>query len=90
MEVETKAESEYMEREEKWIQKVRESETALRENLAEPALLFEIAQTYFDYSIDFRGLDGREKIQDRLRGNQNLTDAAIQGLRGSCKSKRYS
>ena len=80
LEEETKAESEYPESEEKWVQKVRESETALRGNIAEPALLFEIAQIYFDYSIDFRGLDGREKIQDRLRSNQSLTDAAIQGL----------
>lgn len=79
-EEEAKVESEHLEREDKWIQKVRESETALRENLAEPALLSEIAQTYFDYSIDFRGLDGCEKIQDRLRGDQHLTDAAVQGL----------
>lgn len=82
-EEETKAENEYLKRESKWIQKVRESVTALRENRAAPAILFEIAQTYFDYSIDFRGIDGREKIHDRLGGNQSLTDAAIQGLEGT-------
>ena len=80
LEEETSTESEYLEREEKWIQKVRESETALRENFAEPALLFEIAKTYFDYSMDFRGLDEREESQDHIRSNQILTDAVIQGL----------
>ena len=82
-EEEIKAESEYLKREDKWIQKVSESETALREHRAQPALLFEIAKTYFDNSIDFRGFDGRKKIRDRLRGNQILTDAAIQGLTGT-------
>ncbi len=58
---------------------VRSNETALRENHAPPALLFRIAQEYFGR---FYNYEGPEALKRQLQGDQNLVNAALDGLRG--------
>ena len=83
---------------EKLLTYVRSSEAALRENRAAPRLLYEIAHTYFVGFEKSGGLDfdgerlaiveqagpngGVQAVKKWLYGDQNLTDVALQGLRG--------
>ena len=69
--------------EEQWLNCVRSNETALRENRATPALLHQMAEIYFERVYDLSGDDGPKAIEKRFRGNRGLTDAALQGLRGT-------
>ena len=64
-------------REEQWLEYVRSNEVPLRENRADPDLLHKIAKVYF--SDD----DGSKAIEERLRGDRDLIDAALKGLRGT-------
>lgn len=84
--------------EKKLLAYVRSNETALRENRAMPRLLYEIAQTYFSGFANPGGLGfapgrfsiaeqassaaGVQAVKQWLHGDQNLTDAALEGLRG--------
>ena len=84
--------------EEKLLAYIRSSESALRENRAAPRLLYEIAHTYFvgfekSGGLDFAGErltiveqagpnGGVQAVKKWLYGDQNLTDVALQGLRG--------
>ena len=71
--------------ENKWFESVRSNETALRENRAAPVLLHEIARTYFGNFLSFNADDAPKAIQKRLRGDHDLIDAALEGLRGAIK-----
>ena len=64
-------------REEQWLEYVRSNEVPLRENRAGPDLLHKMAKVYF--SDD----DGPKAIEERLRGDRGLIDAALKGLRGT-------
>ena len=69
-------------REEEWVAYVRSNEVALRENRAIPYLLHQIARAYFGAFADSSGCNGPKAVAQWLNGDQNLTDAALQGLRG--------
>ena len=64
----------------RWLDHVRSNEAALRENRATPALLYQLAKQYFGFP--FGTDDGPKAIGKRLRGDQSLVRAALQGLRG--------
>ena len=65
-----------------WLAYVRSNETALRENRAAPALLHDLAKTYLDFYPPVHR-HGPEAIGQRLQNDQDLTDAALLGLRGA-------
>ena len=71
---------ERQEEEEKWLAHVRSNEAALRENRAAPALLFQLAEVYFGINSTDHGPEGVEKA---LQGDHQLTQAALQGFRGT-------
>ena len=85
------AEEERQEKE-KRLAYVRSNETALRENRAAPHLLYEIARKYFSglansgerlAIVEQVGPNGGvQAVKKWLYGDQNLTDVALQGLRG--------
>lgn len=70
------------EQEEQWLHHLRDNETALRENLAAPALLTEIAARYFSDSINYSSASGPRDIQQDLGREKNLIDAIRLGIRG--------
>ena len=62
------------EKQQQWIDHIRSNLVALRENRAAPLLLYHMADWYFS----------RQKtIEERLRGDRDLIDAVLQGLRGT-------
>ena len=68
--------------EDEWLAYVRKNEVALRENRAAPALLYELAKAYFrNFFSNAQG--GPEAVEKELQGDQSLTQAALQGLRGT-------
>ena len=67
-------------REQQRLDAVRSNEAALRENRAAPALLHQMAWEYFNRFHSF--YDGQQAIAKWLRGNRDLIDATLQGLRG--------
>ena len=67
---------------EKLLAYVRSNESALRENRAVPYLLYQIAQAYFGAFAKSSGCNGPQAVSEWLHGDRNLTDAALQGLRG--------
>ena len=73
---------EQQQREEQWLEHVRSNETALRENRAAPALLYEMADKYFGRSFRRGGNAGLKTIEEWLRGDRSLIDVALQGLQG--------
>ena len=91
------AEEERQEKE-KLLAYIRSSESALHENRAAPRLLYEIARKYFSGFANSGGLEfagerlaiveqagpngGVQAVKKWLYGDQNLTDVALQGLRG--------
>ena len=75
---------------ERWRQKkkrrldhIRSSEVALRENRAEPALLYDLARVYFGPLFNFNGGDGPKAINENLQGESGLADSVLVGLRGT-------
>ena len=68
--------------EEQWLDYVRANETALRENRAAPALLYQMARAYFGQLYNLNA-DGPKAIEKRLRGDRGLIDATLQSLRGA-------
>ena len=69
-------------KENEWLAYVRSNEIALRENRAAPALLDELAKVYFrNFFSNDHG--GPEAVEKELQGDQSLTQAALQGLRGT-------
>ena len=71
------------EREDEWLAHVQSNRPALNENRAAPALLFQIARAYFGSFMSFRAEDGPRSVEKRLRRDQDLTRAALAGLRGT-------
>ena len=69
---------ELKQQETQWLEYVRSNEAALLENRAAPYLLHQIALIYFG-SDD----DGRKAIEEEFRGDHDLIDAALKGLRGT-------
>ena len=69
--------------EDHWLNYVRPNEIALRENRAEPALLYEMADKYFGRFYRFSDDDGPKAIAELLRDDHKLVDATLQGLRGA-------
>ena len=69
-------------REEERLAYVRSNEAALRENRAIPYLLHQIARAYFGVFADSNECNGPKAVAQWLHGDQNLTDAALQGLHG--------
>ncbi len=69
-------------REEEWLAYVRSNEAALRENRAISYLLHQIARAYFGVFADSNECNGPKAVAQWLHGDQNLTDAALQGLHG--------
>ena len=62
------------EEQQQWMDHVRANKGALLENRAAPGLLYELASLYFRSP---KGIEGQ------LRGDRDLIDAALQGLRGA-------
>ncbi len=86
------------EQEQFMLDRLRANEAVLRENRVDPDLLYEIARKYFSglansVRLDFAGErlaiveqagpnGGVQAVKKWLYGNQNLTDVALEGLRG--------
>lgn len=70
---------EQRQREAERLAHIRSNESALRENRAAPALLHQLATAYFGVGFTSRGPTG---VEEALRGDQRLTQAALQGFRG--------
>ena len=68
--------------EEEWLDHLRDNETALRENRADPALLTEIAARYFSDSINYSSVSGPRDIKQDLGRDHNLIAAVRQGICG--------
>ena len=66
-----------------WLDQIRPNETTLRENRAEPALLYKMADKYFGRFYRFSGDNGPKAIAELLRDDHKLVDATLQGLRGA-------
>ena len=66
---------------EEWLDRIRSNEAALRENRAAPDLLHQVAEKYFGFL--FSEDDGPKAIEESLRGDRNLTNASLEGLRGT-------
>lgn len=66
---------------EEWLDRIRSNEVALRENRAAPSLLHQVAEKYFGFL--FSEDDGPKAIEESLRGDRNLTNASLEGLRGT-------
>lgn len=88
-----KPELEYRERErtfteerQEWLARIRSNESALRENRASPVLLYQMAAVYFGVARDDEGfseVSGLQAIMKKLEGDQQLTQAVLQGFRGA-------
>ena len=70
-------------RERQWLEHVRANRSALRENRAASALLHRLAQAYFGLFFDLDLDRGPNAIAKLLKGDHDLIDAALQGLRGT-------
>ncbi len=73
---------EQRQKEEERLAYLRSNETALRENRAAPALLYEMADKYFGHSFRHGGNAGLKAIEEWFRGDHGLIDVALQGLQG--------
>ena len=69
--------------EDQWAATIRYNETTLRENRAAPLILYELAQAYFRSHSGFNNRDGPKGIEERLQGDRELTEVALDGLRGT-------
>ncbi len=64
-----------------WLNHIRANEAALRENRAAPGLLYRLARVYFGPLFNFKGVDGPKAIMENLKGDPDLSDAVLVGLR---------
>lgn len=74
-------------RERQWLEYVHANRSALRENRAAPALLHRLAQAYFGLFFDLDLNRGPNSIAKLLKGDHDLIDAALHGLRGTVDRK---
>lgn len=65
------------------LEHVRAHETSLRENRCPPALLHQFALAYFGHMIDAEGPTPADRLRNLFRGDEQLTNAALAGLRGT-------
>ena len=79
---EQQQEQERQQQQEQWLSSIRSNKDALRENRAEPALLYTLARVYLGRFYDLSGDDGPEIIAKLLRGDRALIDATLLGLQG--------
>ena len=68
---------------EEWLNRVRSNKTALCENRATFDLLCRIGFEYFGFFYDFNGDKGLKSIEKWLLGDHDLTNAALESLRGA-------
>ena len=68
--------------ERQWLEHIRANQTALRENRAAPALLHRLAQAYFGLFYDLDLDKGPNAIAKLLKGDRDLIDASLEGVRG--------
>ena len=66
-----------------WLAQVRSEKSALNENRGAPPLLFQMACTYFGVDSTLGAAKGASGVAQLLRGDQDLTRAALAGLRGA-------
>jgi len=64
---------------------VKDNESALHANECRPDLLHNLAIAYFNGFSNVRGETPRERLQDLLGPNDDLSDAALAGLRGAIR-----
>ena len=80
---ERQEEQERQQKKEQWLDDIRSNkDAALRENRAEPALLYNLARVYLRHFYDLSGDDGPEIIAKLFRGDRALIDATLLGLQG--------
>lgn len=65
-----------------WIEHVQANRAALRENRAAPALLHRLAEGYFGCLFELDRYEGPAAIAKLLKGDHDLIDASLEGLRG--------
>ena len=68
--------------ERQWLEHVRANRAALRENRAAPALLHRLAEGYFGCLYELDSHEGPNAIANLLKGDHDLIDASLEGLRG--------
>lgn len=68
--------------ERQWLERVRANRSALRENRAAPALLHRLAEGYFGCLYELGRSEGPNAIAKLLKGDHDLIDASLAGLRG--------
>ena len=76
-------EEDQQQRKDRWLAHIRSNSSELNENRAAPALLHQIARAYFGKFMGFRAEDGPGHVEKLLRRDQELTRAALAGLRGT-------
>ena len=64
-----------------WHDHVKPHEGDLRENMASPALLYELAKVYFGGYLNVRGNSPRERLNTLLASDVSLVEAALFGFR---------
>ena len=79
----TERENRRRQRQEREHQHLRPHEAALRQNRAEPSLLYNLAMVYLGARPRFRGEDPRSRLYDLLGDEHDLVEAVLQGLRRS-------
>ena len=62
---------------------IRDNDAALRQNRAEPRLLYHLAEAYFGRSVGGGDATGRMALERLLHGDQDLVQAALLGIRGT-------
>ena len=71
-------------RRDQWVDYVRSNADALRENVAEPALLFEIGKAYFGYYPGRgRNIAAEQRLNELLGNDDDLVETTLAGLRGT-------
>ena len=102
----TERDNKRKQRQTKERQHLKPHQTALRENRAEPGLLYNLALVYLGENPHFGGKDPKSRLLNLLGDDHDLVEAVLQGLRGSidrgdipsddeviklsCESKRHT
>ena len=64
-----------------WHSNVKPHEDELRESVAKPALLYELANVYFGRYLNVQGISPTERLSTLLAGDVNLVEAVLCGFR---------
>ncbi|MCY3776707.1 MAG: hypothetical protein OXH11_12080, partial [Candidatus Aminicenantes bacterium] len=76
-------EEKQQQREDEWLAQVRSEVVALKENRAAPVMLFQMARAFFGDFVSFHAEGGPKGVEKLLRGDPDLTRAALAGLKGA-------